>query len=84
VIATALPYLVLLGSARGDGVKSDESGLASVYSTLSEETASGQDTSVNDSNCCASIAAHKLDFDDLTKACLKILSIPEDQPIKEK
>jgi hypothetical protein len=80
VIATALPYLVLLGSARADGVKSGECGLASVYSTLSEET---EDTSVNDSNCCASIAAHELDFDDLTKACLKILSIPEDQPIKE-
>jgi rare lipoprotein A (peptidoglycan hydrolase) len=30
------------------------------------------------------VAAHELDFDDLTKACLKILSIPEDQPIKEK
>jgi rare lipoprotein A len=29
------------------------------------------------------IAARELGFDDLTKACLKILSIPETQPIKE-
>ncbi|WP_246738113.1 septal ring lytic transglycosylase RlpA family protein [Bradyrhizobium sp. CCBAU 051011] len=33
---------------RADDAKPDECGIASVYSTLSEETASGQDTSVND------------------------------------
>jgi rare lipoprotein A len=48
VIATALLHLVLLGPTRADDVKADECGLASVYSTVSEETASGQDTSVND------------------------------------
>ena len=47
-IATALLQLALLEPTRADDVKSDECGLASVYSTLSEETASGQDTSVND------------------------------------
>lgn len=48
VIATALLQLVVFEPARADDVKPDECGLASVYSTLSEETASGQDTSVND------------------------------------
>jgi len=48
VIATALLQLVLLEPTRADDVKPDECGLASVYSTLSEETASGQDTSIND------------------------------------
>jgi rare lipoprotein A len=123
VIAAALLHLILLGPTRADDVKPDECGLASVYSTLTEETASGQDTSVNDRTAAhrslpfatlvhvdnqengrsaivrvtdrgpfvggriidlSQVAAHELDFDDLTKACLKILSIPEDQPIKEK
>lgn len=48
VIATALLQLILFEPTRADDVKPDECGLASVYSTLSEETASGQDTSVND------------------------------------
>jgi rare lipoprotein A len=48
VIATALLQLVLLEPTRADDVKPDECGLASVYSTVSEETASGQDTSVSD------------------------------------
>lgn len=48
VIATALLQLVVFEPARADHVKPDECGLASVYSTLSEETASGQDTSIND------------------------------------
>src|SRR5674476_231074 len=48
VIATALLHLVVVEPTRADDVKPDECGLASVYSTLSEETASGQDTSVND------------------------------------
>ena len=48
VIATALLQLVLLEPTRAADGKPDECGLASVYSTLSEETASGQDTSVND------------------------------------
>jgi rare lipoprotein A len=47
-IATALLQLILLEPTRADDVKSDECGLASDYSTLSEEMASGQDTSVND------------------------------------
>ena len=47
VIATALQQPALLEPTRAD-VKPDECGLASVYSTVSEETASGQDTSVND------------------------------------
>ena len=48
VLATALLQLVVLEPSRADDVKLDECGLASVYSTVSEETASGQDTSVND------------------------------------
>jgi rare lipoprotein A len=48
VIAAALLQLALLEPTRADDVKSDECGLASVYSTLSEKTASGQDASVND------------------------------------
>jgi rare lipoprotein A len=47
-MATALLQLVMLEPTRADDVTPDECGLASVYSTLSEETASGQDTSVND------------------------------------
>ena len=123
VIATALLQLVLLEPTRAADEKPDECGLASVYSTLSEETASGQDTSVNDRTAAhrslpfgtlvhidnqenghsavvgitdrgpfvsgriidvSQIAAHELGFDDLTKVCLKILSIPETRPIKEK
>ena len=123
VIATALLQLVLLQPTNAADEKPDECGLASVYSTLSEETASGQDTSVNDRTAAhrslpfgtlihidnqenghsavvritdrgpfvsgriidvSQIAAHELGFDDLTKVCLKILSIPETRPIKEK
>ena len=123
VIAAALLQLVLLGPTRADDVKADECGLASVYSTVSEETASGQDTSINDRTAAhrslpfwtlvrvdnqenghsaivritdrgpfvsgriidvSQIAAHELGFADLTKVCLKILSISETRPIKEK
>ena len=45
MIATALLQLALLEPTRADDVKPDECGLASVYSSLSEETASGEDTS---------------------------------------
>ena len=48
VIATALLQLILFEPTRADDAKPDECGIASVYSTLSEETAGGQDTSVND------------------------------------
>ncbi|UPT88218.1 septal ring lytic transglycosylase RlpA family protein [Bradyrhizobium barranii subsp. apii] len=90
-----------------------------MYTTLSEETASGQDTSVNDRTAAhqslpfgtlvridnqangqsavvritdrgpfvsgriidvSQIAAHELGFADLTKVCLRILSIPETRP----
>ena len=47
VIATALLQLLLLEPTRADDRKPDECGLASVYSSLSEETASGEDTSAN-------------------------------------
>ena len=47
VLAAAL-LLALLEPAHAPEGKPDECGLASVYSTVSEETASGQDTSVND------------------------------------
>jgi rare lipoprotein A len=40
--------LIVSEPARAADAKPDQCGLASVYSTLSEETASGQDTSVND------------------------------------
>jgi rare lipoprotein A len=105
--------------AHASDEKPDECGLASVYSTLSEETASGQDTSVNDRTAAhrslpfgtlvrvenqengrsavvritdrgpfvsgriidvSQIVAHELGFSDLTKVCLKILSIPENRP----
>jgi len=123
VIATALLQLVVLEPTRADDAKPDECGVASVYSTLSEETASGQDTSVNDLTAAhrslpfgtlvqvdnqengrsaivritdrgpfvggrvvdvSQIAAHELGFSDLTKVCLKILSIAESLPTKEK
>jgi len=45
LIAIALLQLPLLEPARAADAKPDECGLASVYSTLSEETASGEDTS---------------------------------------
>jgi rare lipoprotein A len=47
-MATALLPLILFEPTRAADRMPDECGLASVYSTLSEETASGQDTSVND------------------------------------
>jgi rare lipoprotein A len=50
----ALLLLTSLQSARAADVDPEECGLASVYSTVSEETASGQDTSVNDKT-----AAHR-------------------------
>jgi rare lipoprotein A len=123
VIATALLQLALLEPTRADDLKPDECGLASVYSTLSEETASGQDTSVNDRTAAhrslpfgtlvrvdnqengssaivritdrgpfvngrivdvSQIAAHELGFADLTKVCLKILSIAAIPSAKEK
>jgi len=48
LMATALLPLILFEPTRAADRMPDECGLASVYSTLSEETASGQDTSVND------------------------------------
>jgi rare lipoprotein A len=122
LIATALLQFILLEPTRAADVTSDECGLASVYSTLSEETASGEDTSArnltaahrslpfetmvlveNQENGRSAVvritdrgphvsgriidvsqaAAHELGFADLTKVCLKILSIPENRPIKE-
>ena len=119
LIATALLQLILLEPTRAADGNPDECGLASVYSSLSEETASGQDTSVNDKTAAhrslpfgtlihvdnqenghsaivritdrgphvsgriidvSQIAAHELGFSDLTKVCLKIMSIPEDRP----
>jgi hypothetical protein len=47
-IANALLQLFLSGPTCADDVKADECGLASVYSTASEKTASRQNTSVND------------------------------------
>ena len=47
VVATALLQLVLLEPTRADDEKADECGLATVYSSLSEETASGEDTRAN-------------------------------------
>jgi rare lipoprotein A len=122
VIATALLQLRLVEPTCAGDAKPDECGLASVYSTLSEETASGQDTSVNDRTAAhrslpfgtlvrvdnqenghsavvritdrgpfvggriidvSQIAAHELGFADLTKVCLKILSIPDKPPAEE-
>jgi rare lipoprotein A len=54
LIVMALLLLTSLESARAADGNPDECGLASVYSTLSEGTASGQDTSVNDKT-----AAHR-------------------------
>jgi len=115
--------LVALEPTRADDIRPDECGLASVYSTLSEETASGQDTSVNDRTAAhrslpfgtlirvdnqengqsavvritdrgpfvkgrvvdvSQIAAHELGFSDLAKVCLKILSVAEILPTRQK
>ena len=46
-IATALLQLLLLEPTHAADSDPDECGLASVYSSLSEETASGEDTSAN-------------------------------------
>jgi len=122
VIAAVLLQLVVLEPTRAADGKPDECGLASVYSSLSEETASGEDTSAkhltaahrslpfetmvlveNRENGRSAVvritdrgphvsgriidvsqaAAHELGFGDLTKVCLKILSIPEDRPTGE-
>lgn len=121
-IAAASLQLILWESAHAAEAKPDQCGLASVYSTLSEETASGQDTSVNDRTAAhrslpfgtlirvdnqengrsavvritdrgpfvsgriidvSQVAAHELGFSNLTKVCLKILSIPENRPSGE-
>ena len=121
-IAAALLQLFLLEPTHAAEAKPDQCGLASVYSTLSEETASGQDTSVNDRTAAhrslpfgtlvrvdnqengnsavvriadrgpfvsgriidvSQVAAHELGFSELTKVCLKILSIPESRPSGE-
>ena len=44
VVAAALLQVFLLGSAGADEKTPDECGLASVYATATEETASGEDT----------------------------------------
>lgn len=44
LIAVALSQAALLGPARATDIKPDECGLASVYSSTSEATASGEDT----------------------------------------
>jgi rare lipoprotein A len=119
VVFAAALLLVLLEPAHAPEGKPDQCGLASVYSTLSEEAASGQDTNVNDRTAAhrslpfgtltrvdnqengrsavvritdrgpfvsgriidvSQIAAHELGFSDLTKVCLKILSILENRP----
>ena len=118
-IATALLQLILLEPTHAADGNPDECGLASVYSSLSEETASGEDTSANNLTAAhrslpfetmvlvenrenghsavvritdrgphvsgriidvSQAAANELGFADLTKVCLKILSIPEDRP----
>jgi rare lipoprotein A len=123
VIATALMQLFLLEPTPAADGKPDECGLASVYSSSSEETASGEDTSANNLTAAhrslpfetmvlienkengrsavvritdrgphvsgriidvSQAAAHELGFADLTQVCLEILSIPENQPTKEK
>lgn len=63
LVVTAGLHLTLSEPARAADAKPDECGIASVYSTLSEETASGQDTSVNDRT-----AAHRaLPFETLVR-----------------
>jgi len=44
VLAAALLQVLLLGPASAANRKPDECGLASVYATVTEETASGEDT----------------------------------------
>jgi len=122
-IATTLLQLILLEPTHAADGNPDECGLASVYSSLSEETASGEDTSANNLTAAhrslpfqtmvlienkengrsavvritdrgphvsgriidvSQAAAHELGFADLTKVCLKILSIAEIRPAKEK
>jgi rare lipoprotein A len=122
VIATVLLQLVVLEPTRAADGKPDECGLASVYSSLSEETASGEDTSAKNLTAAhrslpfetmvlvenrengrsavvritdrgphvggriidvSQAAAHELGFADLTKVCLKILSIPKNRPAGE-
>jgi rare lipoprotein A len=48
VLAAALLQVCLLGPASADEKKPDECGLASVYGTTTEETASGEDTRPED------------------------------------
>ena len=123
LVATALLQLLLLEPTHAADREQDECGLASVYSSLSEETTSGEDTSANNLTAAhrslpfqtmvlienkengrsavvritdrgphvsgriidvSQIAAHELGFADLTKVCLKILSMPEDRPAREK
>ena len=120
--ATALLQLILLEPAHAADGKPGECGLASVYSSLSEETASGEDTSAKNLTAAhrslpfetmvldenrengrsavvritdrgphvsgriidvSQAAVYELGFADLTKVCLKILSIPEDRPAGE-
>jgi rare lipoprotein A len=122
LIATALLQLLLLEPTHAADREPDECGLASVYSSLSEETASGEDTSANNLTAAhrslpfqtmvlvenkengrsavvritdrgpfvggriidvSQAAAHELGFADLTKVCLKILSVTEDRPADE-
>ena len=122
LIAIALLLLILLKPTRAANGNPDERGLATVYSTLSEETASGEDTSTKNLTAAhrslpfetmvlvedkengrsavvritdrgphvsgriidvSRAAAHELGFADLTKVCLKILSIPENRPVEE-
>jgi rare lipoprotein A len=48
LVVVALLQLALLGAASAADPKPDECGLASIYSTVSEETASGEDTQAED------------------------------------
>jgi rare lipoprotein A len=48
LLVVALLPVALLAPVRADGVVRNECGLASVYSTVSEETASGEDTRAGD------------------------------------
>jgi rare lipoprotein A len=55
LLVTVLLQVAFLGAASAANQKPDECGFASVYSTLSEETASGEDTRAEDFT-----AAHRL------------------------
>ena len=48
LLVTVLLQVAFLGAASAANQKLDECGFASVYSTLSEETASGEDTQAED------------------------------------